>query len=309
LAIASVIIGTILPPAIYDWGNIQSFALMGAVIFMIGSIAGVAVIYGSREDPARKAQQAREGERSREVFVKSYKKAVSNGLKNKAFVGFILLYFGNKVWDYFVLGNVNYFARWILEINSDLLTVVYVFVILGIFTGVGLFTLISKKIGFYKTAILGGISESICTLPLLFVRDLWVSLPFFFIVGIGNGAMWSMLAPILSEALDSLSIQMKERSSGVYTGIYAFFGRFAIILFTVAMVFIHEMTGFITPDPSKDVTIIQPPAAKFGILITGVLFPVLGTAIFTTLFALVYDIHGEKKEWLQEQLEIHDIGR
>jgi Na+/melibiose symporter-like transporter len=118
-----------------------------------------------------------------------------------------------------------------------------------------------------------------------------------------------MLAPILSEALDSLSIQMKERSSGVYTGIYAFFGRFAIILFTVAMVFIHEMTGFITPDPSKDVTIIQPPAAKFGILITGVLFPVLGTAIFTTLFALVYDIHGEKKEWLQEQLEIHDIGR
>jgi GPH family glycoside/pentoside/hexuronide:cation symporter len=307
LAIISVIIGTLIPPAIYEYDNVQSYALMGAVVFLIGSIAGVSVIYGAREDPARKAQQVREGEEAKEDFLRTFKTALGQGLKNRAFIGFILLYFGNKVWDYFVLGNVNYYAKWILGIPASQLDLIYVFVILGIFSGVAIFTVISKKVGFYKTAVIGGLTESVCTIPLLFIRNVTVSYPFFFIIGIGNGAMWAMLAPILSDALDSLAIQMKKRASGIYAGIYAFFGRLAIILFTVSMILIHIVTGFDASAPIGKGA--QTPLANLGILLTGALFPVLGTAIFTILFALIFDVKGEKKVWLQEQLKIHDIGR
>lgn len=307
LAILSIIVGTLVPPKIYQYDVVQSYALMGAVIFLIGSIAGVSVLYGSREDPARKAQQVREGEESKEKFIQTFKTAFGEGLKNRAFIGFIFLYFGNKVWDLFVLGSANYYAKWILGIPASDLTEVYIFVILGIFTGVGIFTVISKKVGFFKTAIIGGLIESVCTIPLLFIRDVTLSYPFFFIMGIGNGAMWTMLAPILSDALDSLAIQMKKRASGIYAGIYAFFGRLAIILFTVLVILIHDLTGFdAAADAGKG---MQTPLADIGILITMAVIPVIATALFTTLFAITFDIKGEKKVWLQEQLEIHDIGR
>ncbi|MBD3198064.1 MAG: MFS transporter [Candidatus Lokiarchaeota archaeon] len=307
LAILSIIVGTLIPPEIYEYGNTGSFAVMGAVIFLIGSIAGVSVIYGSREDPARRAQQVKEGEAEGQNFLEAFKEAFGQGLKNKAFVGFILLYFGNKIWDLFVLGSANYYAKWILGIPASDLTEIYIFIILGIIAGVGIFTVISKKVGFYKTAVIGGLTESVCTIPLLFITNVTLSYPFFFIVGIGNGAMWTMLAPILSDALDSLSIQMKKRSSGIYTGIYAFFGRLAIILFTVLVILIHDMTGFdAAADAGKG---MQTPLADFGILITMAVIPVLGTAIFTILFALVFDIKGEKKIWLHEQLREMDIGR
>lgn len=119
--------------------------------------------------------------------------------------------------------------------------------------------------------------------------------------------MWAMLSPILAEALDSLSIQTGRRDSSPYVGIYAFFGRLSIILFTFLMVFIHDITGFDADAPIGQG--VQTPLADFGILITIGIIPVLGTAIFTILFALTYDIKGEKKEWLERQLEEKDLHR
>ena len=282
LAIMSVLVGTLVPPQIYQYDVVESYSAMSAVILVIGCIAGVFVMYGGREDPARKAQQVEQGLIKQAPFLGSFKE----GLKNKAFVGYILLYFGNKVWDLFVMGNANYYAKWILGIPASDLTLIYACIILGIFSAVPVFTYVSKKVGFRKTAIIGGLMESVCTIPLLFIADLpyEVALIFFYILGFGNGAMWVMLSPILAESLDSLSIQTGKRDSGVYVGIYVFFGRLAIILFTFLMVFVHIATGFNAAAPAGKGQ--QAPLAEMGILITFGLIPILGTAIFTILFAL-----------------------
>jgi GPH family glycoside/pentoside/hexuronide:cation symporter len=305
LAIASVIIGNLLPVEIYEWGDLQSFAMMGAVIFLIGSVAGILVIYGAREDPARKAQQIQEGAMEREKFVQSFKTAFNEGLHNKAFIGYIFLYFGNKVWDLFVLGSVPYYAKWILGVDPSDLFIPLALVIIGIFAAVPIFTKVSEKVGFYKAAIIGGLTESLCTIPLIFIRDINVAYIFFFIVGIGNGAMWTALSPTLAQALDSLAIQMGKRESGVFSGIYAFFGRFAIIIFTVGVVGLHAVTGFNADAPPGQG--MQTALADLGIVIQIGLIPVLATAIFTVLFALTFDIKGEKKEWLDQQLREKDL--
>jgi Na+/melibiose symporter-like transporter len=126
-------------------------------------------------------------------------------------------------------------------------------------------------------------------------------------VGFGNGAMWVMLSPILAESLDSLSIQTGRRDSRVYVGIYIFFGRLAIILFTFLMVFIHAITGFNAAAPVGQGQ--QTPLAELGIIITIAVIPIIGTAVFTILFALTYDIKDEKKEWLEEQLRAKDLHK
>lgn len=303
LAIISIIVGTLIPPEIYEYGNIQSYATMAAVILVIGTIAAVFVMYGAREDPARRSQQIKEGEVKQSPFLNTFKQA----LKNKAFVAYVFLYFGNKIWDLFVLGNANYFAKWILGIEASDLTLIYAMIILGIFSAVPIFTVIAKKYGFYKTAVIGGLTESVLTIPILFIREPGISYIFFFIIGVGNGAMWAMLSPILAESLDSLSIQTGRRDSSQFVGIYAFFGRLAIILFTFLMVFIHAITGFNADAPvGKGV---QTPLADLGILITIGIIPILGTAIFTILFAITYDIKGEKKEWLEQQLRKKDLHK
>ena len=169
------------------------------------------------------------------------------------------------------------------------------------------FTAISKKIGFRKTAVLGGMTEAFCTIPLLFVRDATTSLIFFFIVGFGNGAMWVMFSPILSEALDSISVETGKRDSSVFVGINVFFGRLTIIIFTVLVVYIHAITNF---NPAAEVGKgMQNPLAEMGILFTIAVIPVISTAIGSLLFWKLYDIKDEKKIWLEEQLRAKDLHK
>ncbi|MHA1490542.1 MAG: MFS transporter [Promethearchaeota archaeon] len=301
LSIISVIVGTLIPPEIYKYGDLGSFAAMAGVILLIGSIAGIVVIYGSREDPARKALEVAQGRVKQDPFFQSMK----IGLKNKAFVAYILLYFGNAIWDLFVLGSVNYYGRWILGIPASDLVILYVAFILGQLISVPIFNFVLKKVGFYKNALLGGLIESIFTLFFLFARDANTAFIFIFVVGIGNGAMWVNQAPILTRCLDSLALDTGKRDSGVFIGVSRFFGRLGIILFTFLMVFIHDITGFNAMAPTGKG--MQTPLADFGILMTICIIPVIGTAVFTILFALVFDIKGEKVKWLEEQLKAQGL--
>ncbi|MHA1254084.1 MAG: MFS transporter [Promethearchaeota archaeon] len=303
LAVSSVFVGVLIPPQIYQYDVVESYSAMAAVMLVIGCIAAVFVMYGAREDPARKALQVEEIQIKQASFLSSLK----TGLHNKAFLGYILLYFGNKIWDLFVLGSLNYYTKWILGVPASALTMILLAFIIGQFVSIPIFTYISKKYGFRKTAIIGGLMESICTTPLLFIRDVNVSLIFFFIIGFGNGALWVMLSPVLAESLDSLSIQTGRRDSGIYVGIYVFFGRLAIIVFTFSMVFIHAITGFNAAAPMGKGQ--QTPLADFGILLTMAVIPVIGTVVFTILFAMVYDIKDDKKAWLEEQLRAKDLHK
>ena len=301
--IFSIIVGFLIPPQIYEFDNIESYALMGGVMAIIGCVAGIIVIPGAREDPARKALEVAEGRVRQTPFFESLKIAV----KNKAFLAYLVLYFSSKTWDIFVLGTTPYYAKWILGVEASELTFVYIAVILGVFATVPVFTTISKKIGFRKTAIIGGLTEAVCTIPLLFIRDITTSYIFFFIVGFGNGAMWVMFSPILSEALDSISVETGKRDSSVFVGIYVFFGRLTIIIFTVLMVYIHAVTNF---NPAAEIGKgMQTPLAEMGILFTLSVIPVISTALGSLIFWKLYDIKGEKRIWLEEQLRAKDLHK
>ena len=71
------------------------------------------------------------------------------------------------------------------------------------------------------------------------------------------------------------------------------------------MVFVHAITGFNAAAPTGKGQ--QTPLADLGIMITFAVIPVIGTAVFTILFAITYDIKDEKKVWLEEQLRIKNL--
>jgi hypothetical protein len=90
-------------------------------------------------------------------------------------------------------------------------------------------------------------------------------------------------------------------------GIYIFSGCLAIIILNFPIVLIHIITGFnAVVQAGKR---MQIPLAEIGILITIDIIPIIGIAIVTLLFAIFYDIKGEKKVWLEEQLRAKDLHK
>ena len=65
-----------------------------------------------------------------------------------------------------------------------------------------------------------------------------------------------------------------------------------IIVFTVVTLGIHYWTGF---NAELELGQLQNPQAAFGIRALFALIPSVGLAIFIGLFALIYDIKGQKK--------------
>jgi GPH family glycoside/pentoside/hexuronide:cation symporter len=294
LAILAVLVGNLLPPLLYTYDDIRSYGFMALIVGAIALIPSVGVIYGTRQSPRRKAIEWHEGELKQESFWKYFKL----GLGTKSYVAYLCFYIGNKLWDQFVIGTVPYWNKYILVRPSGDSTLLLALFIVGQLVSVPVWTIISKKLGFRKTMIYAGFGQAIMTAPFIFITSYNVSIPFFFIAGFGNGGMWTMLAPVFSEVLDELSIKTGKRDAGVFVGINVFFGRLMIIAFTGITLLIHVLTDFNGNLPFGQ---LQNPAAAFGIRSLLAIVPSIGLAIFIGLFALIYDIKGDKKLMIEQK--------
>ncbi|TFH31331.1 MAG: MFS transporter, partial [Promethearchaeota archaeon] len=272
LAIGGVILGNIIPLLLYDFDSPESYGNMAWVVCGIGALSGVAVIYGTRQSPRRKAMEM-ELEAKQDPFWGHLKL----GLKTRSYVAYLCFYLGSKIWDLFVMGTLPYYTKYVLGLDPDDMIPLLVLFIVGQLIAVPVWTWVSKKKGFRMTMILAGFTQTLCTLPIIFTTDLTLLIIFMFIAGFGNGAMWTMLAPVFSEALDELSLKTGKRDSGVFVGINTFFGRFIIIAFTLVTTWVHVATNF--DNKALQGTDTQPASALTGIKILLVLVPVVGLAI------------------------------
>jgi GPH family glycoside/pentoside/hexuronide:cation symporter len=293
LAIGAVLVGALLPPLLYEYDNIRSYAMMALVIGAIALIPSAGVLYGTRQSPRRKMMEWHEDKIESSPFWKYFK----IGMGTKSYVAYLCFYIGNKIWDQFVLGTVPYWNKYILVRPAGDSTILLALFIVGQLVAVPIWTIISKKIGFRKTMIFAGFGQALLTAPFIFITDYYVSMPFFFIAGFGNGGMWTMLAPVFAEVLDELSLKTKKRDAGVFVGINVFFGRLMIIVFTGVTLLVQTVTNFNAELPFGQ---LQNPAASFGIRSLLSLIPSVGLALFIVLFALLYDIKGEKKQWIEK---------
>ncbi|MHA1518980.1 MAG: MFS transporter [Promethearchaeota archaeon] len=294
LAIGGVVLGNIIPLLLYDFDEPDSYGQMAWIVCGIGALAGVGVIYGTRQSPRRKAMEL-ELEAKQDPFWSHMKM----GLKTRSYVAYLCFYFGSKIWDLFFMGTLPYYTKYVLGRDPDDMIPLLILFIVGQMLAVPLWTWISKKKGFRTTMILAGFTQALTTLPIAFTTDFTLLMVVVCIAGFGNGAMWTMLAPVFSEALDELSLKTGKRDSGVFIGINTFFGRFIIIVFTFATTLIHIATGFDKTAPQGTDT--QPNSALRGIIALLVIVPVVGLAIAISMFAWLYDIKGEKKIHIEAQ--------
>jgi GPH family glycoside/pentoside/hexuronide:cation symporter len=294
LGIFGTVLAVVVSPMFIVYGDRYSFLNMAIVIGIIGIVLVILQIYGIREDKAMIDSYYEKYNKTEEVkFIKVLKVAV----KQKNFIGLLILYMFYQTTVSLLLGSIPYLVRFILKEEA----IVESYILLG-YIGAGLISVpiwskIALKKGNKKVFMIGGLIWALGTIPFLFINSVIGAIIIAIILGIGMIGFWLMLNPIISDVIDEAIAESGIRQEGLYMGVRTFFGRIAIMLQAVIFALVHIFTGF---EPGSST---QSPTAIFGLRLQMGLIPAIIMIIGLLIFWKLYDLTPEKKEIIRQKLE------
>ena len=107
-----------------------------------------------------------------------------------------------------------------------------------------------------------------------------------------------MLMPIASDVCDDVAIHLKRRQDGTLQGIRTFFFRIGIIVVGVVFMVISLTTGY-----SSIPGATQTPLAIWGVRVKTALIPAIMYMTMALIFYLFYDLEGDKKTQVMQQVK------
>ncbi|MFX0036323.1 MAG: MFS transporter [Candidatus Hermodarchaeota archaeon] len=163
---------------------------------------------------------------------------------------------------------------------------------------------IRKKYGTRKGLMIGLAIWIVTLFPLVFLSNNEISrtLSFFVFISIGFGlsAALFFIDIIHGDVIDQDALNFGVKRAASYYGVNAFIHRFSMILGITTIYIIFSGTGW-----SRYVPVVADPLLReIGIKALMFLFPSIAL-IGSLLFFKFYDLHGEKLEWVREELEKH----
>lgn len=284
-SIGMVVCATV-PPLIYKYYDVQSYKTMGLVMGIFGFVLVLLNIPGNKPDEHQIQNDLEKKEEKQEPFFKILKES----MKKKTFVIYIIVMFLYAIFTTFAMSSLSYLLKYVTHAESRSQTQIWGAMILGILLSLPVWNKLFKKIDVRNTMIAGMTIMSISMTPVLFGAKVLLLTIVFFCVGIGMGGIWISYMPFFADVMDYMYVETGKRHSGMYVGIRTFFLRFVIILQTLVYLFIHNLTGFLKDQAN------QTPQVIFGILIHGVIIPMLAIALAAFILWKYYDIVGKKKE-------------
>jgi len=148
-----------------------------------------------------------------------------------------------------------------------------------------------------KVYVIAGVVLVVFSIPLSLVAEYYVLMVIFVLWGIGLGGFWALNRIILSDAIDEAVVNTGKREEGVYSGIFMFFNRVAIIVQVVIFATVHTLTGF---EEGADTQSAQ---AQWGIQLHLGIIPAIVLLIGTIIFWKFYDLTPSKIEEIQSKLK------
>lgn len=218
-------------------------------------------------------------------------------IKQKNFIVYLIAYLAQLVLMVLMLGSVYYLVRYTLGMPADVEMIISAAFLVGSLISVPLWVWLGRKLGNRKVYLIGTSLVVVILMPLLFVSDIIAVVISTILVGIGIGALWTLMYPCFSDVIDEIVVKTGKRQEGIYTGIRTFFGRLSIVVQAISIAVVHEITSFI---PGAE---IQTDLALWGIRVILALIPMIFYLVAFFFMWKVYDLTPEKVQKIQVQLK------
>ncbi len=292
-----IAMGIIIPPLLIEPNNLNSYIYAASVVMLIGLIFAALMIPGMKEDAELRSLAYEQVERG------SFLQTLKIALRQKNFNVYLYVYFAHSIMTVMMLASIPFWTVYIVESDSPTLIEAILaasFLIAGIFS-VPLWVKIGRKFGNRKGFMYGTLLTSIFFIPLLFISDIFLTIITIGALGVGIGAIWTLIPPCLSDVIDESVILTNKRQEAFYTGIRTFFGRFAIVIQGIAFALIHTLT-FYKPGAKT-----QAPLALLGIRILMAGVPMIFYFIAFLAMRIFYDLTPERVQVNQNLLRERGI--
>ena len=287
-----IAMGIIIPPLLIKPNNLTSYIYAASVVMLIGLFFGVIMIPGMREDAELRSLAYQHVERG------SFLKTLKTALRQKNFNVYLYVYFAHSIMTVMMLSSIPFWTVYVIETDSPTLIeaiLAATFLIAGI-CSVPLWVKVGHKLGNRKGFMYGTLLTSIFFIPLLFISDILLTIITIGALGVGIGAIWTLIPPCLSDVIDESVILTNKRQEAFYTGIRTFFGRFAIVIQGIAFALVHTLTFY---EPGAKT---QAPLAIMGIRILMAAMPMMFYFVAFLAMWLFYDLTPERVQTNQNLL-------
>lgn len=279
--------GMLLPPLLISYYDPSSYIVAALVIMIINTIIAIAMIPGMKEDKELRELQIQRREKEAEgSFLESLKYVV----KQRNLSAYLFAHLAHQVLTFLMLASFTYWSAFVVEADNPASVEIILaasFLVGGV-SSVPLWVKMGRKLGNRKGLMYGMFVASLFFIPMLFISNLLLTIINVILLGIGIGAMWTLMYPTFSDVLDENVLLTKRRREATYNGVRMFIGRFASVLSGFIIPVIHILTNY------QEGAQTQPPSAVFGIRIIMVLIPMVFYLIASIILWRFYDLTREK---------------
>ncbi len=300
-AIATLFLGvtltflSVVGSLIIEYGRPETFFFLSIVIVCILIVFNIILFAGLRESEEMKTMLIEGYENAED---KSFLKVMKVALKRRNMVvsvmGYTVQITAMALWS---AGLLYYYKDVLgLEYSASILpSIIMMVAFLGF---IPFWSNFAKKHGFKKTYYTCFFFHGLSFIPFLFITTIEMVWIFSFFQGIFYGGEVSMLMPIASDVCDDVAIHLKRRQDGTLQGIRTFFFRIGIIVVGVVFMVISLTTGY-----SSIPGATQTSLAIWGVRVKTALIPAIMYMTMALIFYLFYDLEGDKKTQVMQQVK------
>lgn len=287
LGVVGVALGSIIPPLLITFGDLESYIMQGFAVFIFGLVTMIIAIPGVREDQEMIDRYL--ATQSKELKRESFWKSLRLAFKQRSFVAFIVLYTMYMALVGSMTGSLPYVVRFVLNMEASATTLIMASMLIGTLVSTPLWVKLAHKTNDNrKVMLIAGILMGIFTFPLIFL-DIFIGFVInMFFWGISLGGFWAMIFPVMSDIIDESIVIQEKREEGTLTGIQQFFGRLGAIIQVMSFAIVHTLTGFVEGQGTQTSLAIE------GIHIHLALVPMICILFGSLVFWKFYDIKSDK---------------
>ncbi len=289
-----LVVGLLIPPFFFIYGNRESFVVAAEVITAISAVALVAGIPGCRDTPEmiQAAVQRAENKSAEIPFFTSIKQIFARRNSRT----FLIINMCFQSVQTIALASVPYYVRSVLKMEGIYETILLGVVLACIIVSIPFWSRLMRRIGSRNTILVGAPISIFGLFLIILPIDLVGTMVAMAFLGVGLGGELISNDVAYTDVIDEDKVIYKAHREGMYYGVNGFMIRFSLIFQAVAFGIIHFFTNYIEGSD------LQPPEAIVGIRLQFGLVPLIFMAIIFLLAWKSFDLVPAKVRQIKAQL-------
>ena len=295
--LGTVAVSAIIVPNFIVYGDRQSFVLAAGMTAVVMIFNIIVYSYGIIEPKNIKEYYitGRDIEKGEQI---SMKEVLKTALQNRNFIVYITTFLCFAIAYNLFYASQVYFYKDVLKLDFGYFMYGMIAFFIGFLIGIPLWLNIAKRYGHSNIYGVGYILLGCVFFAFLWLTTLIELYVYMFLGGITFAASQIILLPVQGDTYDEITSKIGVHQEATLQGITNFFIRLAYLFIGVIIAVVHILTDY-NPDPHAN----QTPLAILGVRIHSGLIPAIFLIIGGLSFLLIYDLKGDKKLKMKEQLK------